>query len=458
MGQPTQTPLSYSLPAFEESHYDDIETKLKSLSDLGFRWVTFTPTYKVTTFKRNRKVIIPGTPVPPQPAWLVALKILFRRIKAPTIKIFEDTVYDLDLSPMPMAKLKTAVNKAVSMGFHVKIEPHLDYGITFASTYEQNWRMFMRFHPDDGDSMNPHYYTAILLQIFWIIRDAAKLPRPPESGPACFALTLGSELDASLFEFSWAWNDVLSRLIALRKAANLDNPFRLSFGHKLNFDTLTNLQTHLDRVNMALRRDRMPQWNMATITGARANAIPYLQRLDYCSFSFYAPIEPKLPSGTFDWTSAATDADEAAIAVEFAKVAQGLRAQLGTGVPLDIGEFGLGNLHGEGPYEDIPGDFVFETMSGALEKHEGAFAARRKYVRALGKFLSQQKSEFAAKPPRCSNYLPLTFWTVKQYDFLGLWDYDISRLDGPTFPHELVVDDELKEWVSGYNKKVYGEQ
>lgn len=41
-------PLSYSIPSFKASDYDDVAEKLSQLRGFGFRWVTFTPTFQVT--------------------------------------------------------------------------------------------------------------------------------------------------------------------------------------------------------------------------------------------------------------------------------------------------------------------------------------------------------------------------------------------------------------------------
>ncbi|MEM6683199.1 MAG: hypothetical protein AAF607_13255 [Pseudomonadota bacterium] len=457
MAQPKQTPLSYSLPAFSPTDYDNIDAQLQTLASYGFKWVTFTPTYRVKENVTTKNVLIPGPAIRPQPAWLVRLKAFFGVINKTKPKVLEvrDIRYALDLTTMPMIKLEAAVNAAVKAGFHVKIEPHLDYAVTLGTGFEQLWRMLMRFHPDDGTSMNPHYYAAILQQIFQIIQRASTLPRPANAGPACFALTLGSEIDVSVYEFPAAWEQVLRNLKALRAAAKLDNPFRLSFGHKLNYDTLTNAREHLSRVSRATKYASLGARSIDDYNKAQISVKGYLSQLDYVSFSFYQPITPKLATGTFDWESPPTPADEAAIAAEFGKVLDGLRSAVGPNVPLDIGEFGLGSVF-DGPFRDEPGDFVKKNAQGNLVKDDGAHNARRKYIRALSAFLKAKKSDLTASPPRCSDYLPLTFWTVKHYDFLGLWDYPILVGEGDPYDHKLAVDDALKEWVTAYHNEIYG--
>jgi hypothetical protein len=450
MTQPSQSPLSYSFPSFKPEHYDNLEPKFKTLKSYGFEWITFTPTYKVTETKQYPLGYVLPTVVR-QPPLIYWFKRLFGMYKTEKKR----TVYKLDTSTMPMTSLQSAVNLAVKEGFNVKIEPHLDFAATFSGNSEDEWRMNMHFRPNSPDDMRPAYDTSILFPIFDILHAASKLPRPVGKGPACFALTLGSELDISLFVFSPYWDQTLSTLKTMRKAASLDNPFRLSFGHKLNHDSHL-LETHLGyRLNRLRNRIGLETYDKKQLNNAATEVKVYLQNLDYCSFSFYPDFSVEINGKPLDFTTPPQADEVKAIGDALGKYVDQLRKFYGDGVPLDIGEAGTGSADPLESYNDVPREFVEKDTNGNYKKKDQAHAARRKYLLGLEHMLNNKKAEFAAKSPNCSNYLPLTFWTIKQYDFLGLWDYKVKLESGEEVDHKLFVDDELKEWVSNYNKRVY---
>jgi hypothetical protein len=143
-------PLSYSLPAYQPDGYREAHRWLDNLKELGFRWVTLTPT------------------------WLVYDEVPLR--------------IDPARGPSP-ASIAEVVRYAASLGFRVKLEPHLDFETTLTGgPYE--WRRRMYFPPDGN------YADEIL---------APLMEMPAE------ALTLGSELDVSLVEFSNSWRATLQR-------------------------------------------------------------------------------------------------------------------------------------------------------------------------------------------------------------------------------------------------------
>lgn len=142
-------PLSYSIPSFSQNGLDDCATVLQRLRGLGFRHVTFTPTFQVLA----------------------------------------DAPLNIDLGRTPdCAVIDAAVVLAHDMGFGVRMEPHLDYASTFSSG-PYRWRRDLVFDPS-------HESTGYFDKV--IIPQAAALAPGDE-------LTLGSELDLSLTVFPHGW-------------------------------------------------------------------------------------------------------------------------------------------------------------------------------------------------------------------------------------------------------------
>lgn len=141
------TPLSYSLPAFQPGGYENAGARLQDLKDLGFLWVTFTPTFLV----------------------------------------YDETPMRIDVSRGPgMDELKSAVATARELGIRIQIDPHLDFETTLTGgPYE--WRRRMYFSPKDA------YLQELLYPLAGLDPDA---------------LTLGSELDVSLAACPEEWAEV----------------------------------------------------------------------------------------------------------------------------------------------------------------------------------------------------------------------------------------------------------
>src|SRR5687767_12779714 len=203
-------PLSYSFPSFHPEDYDSYRNVLEELRSYGFQWVTFTPAYQVKEFTESLEIDITKTP--------------------------------------PFETLRAAVLYAVQLGFHVKLEPHLDWETTLQGKLS-DWRRRMYLRPDSDP---PGYASIVIEPLVKILADAA--PIDPGS---CFILTLGSEIDVSLLEFAEGtdgWSALLTRLRHLRALSGLDQPLRLSFGHKINHDTLEWTDALWDSLNQERRR------------------------------------------------------------------------------------------------------------------------------------------------------------------------------------------------------------
>lgn len=415
MAKPKKSPASYSLPSFKKGDYKQVNTQLDKLKTLGFRWVTFTPTYKVTEVKEK----VAGSLLNIIP---VIGKLLNYLTKTPTKTLH---YLKLDHDQTPITELETAVLLAVKKGFNVKIEPHLDWEATLVSTSEKAWRMTMYFSPADPKSMYDGYYEKIISPIIDIVKKAEQIPRPPNSDKPCYALTLGSELDVSLYTYSASWALMKSWCEKRRSDLGLQKPLRLQFGHKLNYDVFLPkgaVRRKMDSVRKnwglkPLSPKIWPIWELA--------ALGYLRDLDYVSFSFYPPIVGLLPKN-FDWTKDTNANSVKDVSEAFQKVAKELRKKLGSKVPMDIGEFGLGSTDLSKPFGDTPEDFI-DKSTGTYKKNDDAHSKRRLYIKSMAKFMADNKEWFKSKSDdACCQYLPATFWTVKHYDFLGLWDYPVS--------------------------------
>ena len=450
MSKAIKPPASYSIPSFRSGDYSGVKGQLDKLAALGFKWVTFTPTYEVKEVTRTVKGDLNDVFNP----FVIAWRAIFGQ---PTRKI---KYLELDHEQTPLAELKAAVLAAVEKGFNVKIEPHLDWAATLASKSEDKWRMTMYFDPNNANTLYYGYEEKLIGPIIDLIRDAEKVTRPSGAGKACYALTLGSELDVSLYTFTSGWESLKKYSQKRREDLGLDEPRRFSIGHKLNYDVFQP-RGAVRRYMPAVRKDwGAPELSAKDWVHLEQGVMGYVRNLDYASFSFYPPLDHKVPKG-FDWTK---DSDKRAIdtvAKAFKEASKSLRDKVGKSVPLDIGEFGLGSSDLSQPYGDNPEDFVTPDGTG-FKKNEKAHATRRLWIKAMAKFMADNRSYFeAVGKTECCNYLPITFWTVKHYDFLGLWDYDVSV--GPkndegvqaVAKHKLFVDKKLIAYLKLCNKRTY---
>jgi hypothetical protein len=397
-------PLSYSLPTFSEDAYDNVDGILDLLVMQGFQWVTLTPT------------------------WVVGQRGFIARLFLPEIG-------SLDFSQTPsFAKIEAVARAAASRGLNVKIEPHLDWETTFSRDGE-DWRRRMYFNPVDVDF---GYDDNIIQPLQDIIERVAD-----EFPDVCFALTLGSELDVSLYAFTAGWQEMLETLKARRTIAGLDSPVRREFfGHKINHDTFPEHEGVFRELNRG-RADNSLEAISRDEFRARASGqvAAYLGQLDYVSVSFYPIVAFRYPDGGIAddnfWDRTEEDgsvpeADVEAVANTLLGTAQdlkGLFEAAGVDVPLDFGEFGLGNSN---PNES------FGTDADSLR---GRDVMREKFYRGFFKFLMSAGSLTGTDlTEECA--LPATMWTAgPQYDVM----HAFPGLDRTGLP-------DLRDTVREYNE------
>jgi len=314
-------PLSYSLPAWTSDGYAMHKTWLDDLKSLGFSWVTFTPTYLV----------------------------------------YDRVPMRIDVARGPaFAQLAEAMRYAVDSGFHVRLEPHLDFETTLTGgPYE--WRRRMYFSPLG------QYSDEIVRPLMAMLGSMARVGTHLE-------FTLGSELDVSIAEYSTEW-------------AKLITKGSLSLGHKINHDSLESNSPVRDALNaVRVRRGLSP----AGRTEYRAKVRDlgtYLSQLDYVAFSFYPAVKGPTPAG---------------FAAEFSKRATELSGKLPPGPAFAIGEFGLGSSDVSRPYHSDA--MTLLNIPGSLDVRCNYYLGFLDFLRKSGDVV---KGRAAA------------FWTVTHFDFLG---------------------------------------
>ena len=341
--------LSYSLPAYRPGDYSRAAEWITDLKTLGFHCVTFTPTYLVHDE--------------------VPLRIDPER--GPTFD-----------------ELARAVGFALEAGCAVQIDPHLDWESTLTGgPYE--WRRRMYFDPAEA------YFDQLLGPIVGLLKAA---------GEERCTLTLGSELDVSLVEFSLGW---LSVAEAIRKLAP-----GIALAHKLNGDSLDRGESIRTDLNRERSRRGFADIGRAEYVSLVRSMSDYLSALDVVSFSFYPSIEK-----TANMPVAFTDAAKS--------LAKKLRSAVGSHVQFAVGEFGLGSADTTRPwYFD---EKTFLRPDGKMD--DGARQTRRMFYNG---FLNALSSGL-------ENVERVSFWTVAQYDFLGVCGNDVFR------------DEELRSAVRDYN-------
>ena len=311
-------PLSYSLPAWASDGYANHRACLDDLKSLGFRWVTFTPTYLV----------------------------------------YDRRPMHIDIARGPeFAQLAEAVRYAAESGFHIRMEPHLDFETTLTGG-PQEWRRRMYFSPVG------QYNDEIVQPLLAMLRATAK--------PATrLEFTLGSELDVSLVEFSADW-------------AKLFVKSAVSMGHKINHDSLELYSPVRDALSAVRLRRGLPTAGRSEYRAMVRALSLYLAQLDYVAFSFYPAVRG--PGAT-------------QFASEFRKRAVELKGKLPAGPAFAVGEFGLGSADVSRPYHSDPA-----TLLGIPD-------LRRQYYLGFLEFLRQSGDVVGTRAS--------SFWTVTHFDFLG---------------------------------------
>ena len=321
------SPLSYSLPAWNPDGYANHRAWLDDLKSLGFRWVTFTPTYLV--YDRNPMRI------------------------------------DVSRGPA-FAQIAEAVRYAAESGFHIRMEPHLDFETTLTGGPNE-WRRRMYFSPVG------QYADEIVQPLLEMQRASAK--------PATrLEFTLGSELDVSLVEFSADW-------------AKLIVKGEIAMGHKINHDSLEPNSPVRDALSAVRLRRGLPTAGRSEYRAMVRALNPYLAQLDYVAFSFYPSVRGP---GAIQFAS------------EFRKRAVELAGKLPKGPAFTIGEFGLGSADVSRPYHSDPG-----TLLSAMD-------VRQQYYLGFLEFLRQSGDVVGTRPS--------AFWTVTHFDFLGAFAWPGNEL------------------------------
>jgi hypothetical protein len=346
-------PLSYSLPAFQPDGYSQAHRWLDNLKDLGFTWVTLTPT------------------------WLV----------------YDEVPMRIDpLRGPSFTSIRDLVEYAAGLGFRVKLEPHLDFETTLTGgPYE--WRRRMYFPPDGN------YADEILAPLIEISGDA---------------LTLGSELDVSLVEFSNSWRTTLKRV-----------PQRLAAGHKINYDSLKTQGVIRDVLNAERRKYGVPEAGRSYYADKVRTMCGYLESLAYTAFSFYPDMSMIRNEDRLDLIASAFESKAMQLAAD-------LHDMAGPAAVFAIGEFGLGCCDPSRPYDFDAKTFL--NADGSMKEDAGKL--RRKYY--LG-FL-----ECLRRAPDLFGTHPVTFWTVTHFDFLGAMEQK---------GYEVFRDESLREAVAAYNSE-----
>lgn len=308
---------------------------IENLRELGFRWVTFMPTYLVRD--------------------AVPLEI--------------DTGAGASLG-----EIAEAVSAFVDAGFNVKFEPHLDYESTLTGG-DYEWRRRMYFEPDGV------YASQILAPLFGLASEAA-------GRGATVHFTLGSELDVALAEFPDRW-DGLARVLRAEHPG-------IAVGHNINHDSLassTDVRTPLNAERE--KRGLAPlDWREHRL---RLEAgFQYFRELDYVGFSFYPDVRSGRSERW--WRAQTTDLQTRVVARSFQgevqKLTSRLRRNAGERPQFVIGEAGIGCADPARPWH-----FEAKTLlggEGAMDT--GAAELRRKFYLGLLECLRKAPHLFGANP------------------------------------------------------------
>lgn len=414
-------PLAYSFPSFCPEDYDQYQKVLEKLQSYGFRWITFTPAYQV-------------------------------KERVPARSASDYLEIDTTKTP-PVETIRAAVFYAVKLGFHVKLEPHLDWETTLQGRLT-DWRRRIYLSPD---SEPPGYARMVIEPLIEILAEAARID--PSS---CFILTLGSEIDVSLLEFAEgpeSWSALLERLQRLRSVYGLDPPLRLAFGQKINHDTLDWSEALWDSLNQERGRRSGPPLKREGLSAKIDSVYRYLNNLDHVSVSFYPRMTFRKTTGHIAdrswWMEPTCDAHIQDVAVTFEEkleqISQVLKEATGDDASLTIGEFGLGSTDVSHSYKVKPESFT--NRRGVMEQPERDL--RRKYYLGFLNFLRSNPELFKARHTACFPLNPVTFWTVSYFDFMDALNqkYRVRKNDdaAETFKDELLIEEVVK-----YNREIYG--
>ncbi len=399
---PKQPPLSYGIASFKPEDYNDPAALIAPLAKAGFKVLTLVPTFEAETQELN-----------------VTYELGHGRKRArKVVKITNKKTPSLDA-------IKALAIAGIKADMHVRFEPHIDPDVTLQGHGETYWRAQLVFEPD---VVPPSYYNVVLDPLFEIIAEIRDTPIPnlPNCKP-CFSLTLGSELDAALLAFPGKWLDILNRL-KQKRAKYTDLEPRLIFGHKINWDFLTvkrqnewcSLANAVDKELGSGPTNLDPNRNMP-------NVMAYLAKLDYIGVSFYPPLAGPNAGGIDPnkWKQKPTDASIGEMADLLEKQWQQFLGQIDNwGPSVEIGEAGIGTPDAADPWT--------VTNPARMKTPEGRNVAEH-VVRGIALWAKRQADRFKNKSQSpCMAFMPITYWTVQQFDWLGLrpeWrEYGIEAL------------------------------
>jgi len=413
---PTSPPLSYSVPSFSTTDFDNPSSQIRELVRAGFKVLTLIPTFEAQTRLLNATYTIGGVQ---------------KRLRAVV-------AFNSNRTPSIDAMRAIAV-AGIQAGMHIRFEPHVDADVTFQQAGESYWRARLAFDPIAAP---PDYYNVILRPIYDLIVSIKDTPIPglPHCHP-CFSLTLGSELEMSLIGFPAGWEAAVNRLKALRDQDPVLKD-RLGFGHKLNWDhfAIGRQNEWPELVNKHNHEVGSGPTNL-TRQSQGGLVFRYIQKLDYLGVSFYVPLAGNLGGGTnvpkekWQQTPTAQSVEEMADLME-SQWQSWLGGMDGLGPSLEISEAGIGDLDASQPYESGNPDSMDSAAGRNVVRH---------YVGALAYWVRENRHRFRNRTNNpCMAYMPVTFWTVAQYDWLGLH---------PEWRRWRV--DDLAEWIADYNRQAF---
>jgi hypothetical protein len=329
-------PLSYSIASFKKTDFDDPREKIETLARSGFKVLTLIPTYHAETgnLRSARNVV----------------------------RIHDGRTPSID-------SIRAIAVAGMEAGMDIRFEPHIDT--------ESSWRAYLVFDPLFAGG----YYDIVLKPIFDLIVQIKDLAARP-----CFSLTLGSELETSIIEYSAQWEELLERFKQLR-AGHVDLAQRLIFGHKINWDHFS------------------PEWPQTP------SRFSYLRKLDFISVSFYVPLAGNVPKEK--WQQPPTDESIKEMADLMEHQWQNWLGPLeGLGPSIAIGEAGIGTTDASRPYDTSDPESMTTPEGRNVTRH---------YVRAIARFAEKHAARFQNRSNNpCMPFMPITFWTVNQCDWLGL--------------------------------------
>ena len=332
---PKNPPLSYSLPGFSPGGYQHHRRWLANLQELGFRWVTFTPTYLV----------------------------------------YDEAPPRIDAGRGPsLRELRDAVAHAVGLGFNVKLEPHVDWETTLTGgPYEWRRKMYLRPFPE--------YTQQILAPLLALLSNVAFKKVDTR-------LTLGSELDVASLEFANEWQLLLETLREQESGVKI--------GHKINHDSLLPSKAVRDVLNEQRGRNGLVPAGRAGYAQRMTEMNAYLSRLDYVSFSFYPDV--RMGRSDEWWREPAQGGQIGDVAECFRAKTQELYQQLrnaaGASPAYSIGEFGIGCTDPARPYHFDAKTFL--EPDGSMSA--GARELRRKYYLGFLDFLKRSANLIGEEP------------------------------------------------------------